>query len=127
MQAHLFRHAGTTQYQSQVLNIRVSKGSQTCTLICCTMQGSPNMANPNKETFRHAISVTAWRPGLKGTPYLYTLNLSCPDEAWDKYGQLYQQAAESFKLLDPSKVDPPCPTVPISFPPVPFVCSQSYA
>ena len=71
------------------------------------LQGSPNMANPNKETFRHAISVTAWRAGLKGTPYLYTLQLSCPDEAWDRYGPMYEQAAESFKLLDPSKVRPP--------------------
>lgn len=66
-------------------------------------QGSPNMANPNKETFRHAIAVTAWRAGLKGTPYLYTLNLSCPDDTWDKFGGLYQEAADSFKLLEPSK------------------------
>lgn len=62
------------------------------------------MANKNKETYRHAVAVTAWRPGLKGTPYLYTLNLSCPDEEWGKYGKLYQQAAATFKLNEPSKV-----------------------
>ena len=70
------------------------------------LQGSPNMANPNKETYRHAVAVTAYRPGLKGVPYLYTLNLSCPDDAWDKYGTLYQQAAATFRLNEPSKVNP---------------------
>lgn len=68
------------------------------------LQGSPNMANPKKETFRHAIAVTGWRSGLKGTPFLYTLNLSCPDENWDKYGGMLQQAAATFKLNDPGKV-----------------------
>ena len=62
------------------------------------------MANPKKETFRHAIAVTGWRSGLKGTPFLYTLNLSCPDENWDKYGEMLQQAASTFKLNDPGKV-----------------------
>lgn len=68
------------------------------------LQGSPNMANPNKETYRHSVSVTAWRPGLKGTPFLYTLNLSCPDENWGMYGDLYEQAAATFKLNEPGKV-----------------------
>ena len=68
------------------------------------VQGSPNMANPKKETFRHAIAVTGWRSGLKGTPFLYTLNLSCPDENWGKYGEMLQQAAATFKLNDPGKV-----------------------
>ena len=62
------------------------------------------MANPNKETYRHAVSVTAWRAGMKGTPFLYTLNLSCPDEDWDTFGQLYQEAAGTFKLNEPGKV-----------------------
>lgn len=43
-----------------------------------TSQGSPTVANPRPETFRHALAVTTTRPGLDGTPYLYTLNLSCP-------------------------------------------------
>lgn len=43
-----------------------------------THQGSPTTANPRPETFRHALAVTTTRPGLDGSPYLYTLNLSCP-------------------------------------------------
>ena len=62
------------------------------------------MANPNKETYRHAIAVTAYRPGLKGTPFLYTVNLSCPDDAWNELGPLYQQAADTFRLTQPGKV-----------------------
>ena len=62
------------------------------------------MQNPSKETFRHAIAVTAWRPGQQGTPYLYTLNLSCPDDSWAQFGKLYRQAAESFMLTQPSQV-----------------------
>ena len=71
---------------------------------CCCWQGSPNMQNPSKETFRHAIAVTAWRLGQQGTPYLYTLNLSCPDDTWGQFGELYRQAAETFKLNQPSQV-----------------------
>jgi hypothetical protein len=41
-------------------------------------QGSPTVANPRPETFRHALAVTTVRPGSDGTPYLYTLNMSCP-------------------------------------------------
>jgi hypothetical protein len=41
-------------------------------------QGSPTVSNPRPETFRHALAVTTTRPGLDGAPYLYTLNLSCP-------------------------------------------------
>lgn len=46
------------------------------------LQGSPTVANPRPETFRHALAVTTTRPGLDGKPYLYTLNLSCPQVGW---------------------------------------------
>ena len=48
--------------------------------------------------------MTGIRPGLKGTPYLYTLNLSCPEERWDELLPYYQQAIESFRLVQPSQV-----------------------
>jgi hypothetical protein len=41
-------------------------------------QGSPTSYARERETYRHALAATAVRPGLDGTPYLYTLNLSCP-------------------------------------------------
>lgn len=42
-------------------------------------QGSPTSADRSPETFRHALAVTTVRPGMDGSPYLYTLNLSCPE------------------------------------------------
>eukprot|EP00195_Chlamydomonas_chlamydogama_P003864 CAMPEP_0202921462 /NCGR_PEP_ID=MMETSP1392-20130828/77409_1 /ASSEMBLY_ACC=CAM_ASM_000868 /TAXON_ID=225041 /ORGANISM="Chlamydomonas chlamydogama, Strain SAG 11-48b" /LENGTH=251 /DNA_ID=CAMNT_0049615033 /DNA_START=212 /DNA_END=967 /DNA_ORIENTATION=+ len=61
-------------------------------------QGSPTPLNPSKETYRHALAVTSVRPGLDGTPYLYTLNMSCRQELWDDLLPLFRQAASSFKL-----------------------------
>jgi hypothetical protein len=68
------------------------------------MQGSPSLANRNKETYRHCWSVTSYRPGMDGTPYLYTLTLSCPDEEWPNLGPLYAQAQQSFRLVDTTQV-----------------------
>lgn len=45
----------------------------------CTPQGSPTTAERRNETYRHALAATTVRPGMDGTPYLYTLNLSCPE------------------------------------------------
>jgi hypothetical protein len=42
------------------------------------VQGSPTVANPKPETFRHALAVSTVRPGNDGAPYIYTLNMSCP-------------------------------------------------
>jgi hypothetical protein len=39
-------------------------------------QGSPTITSRTKESFRHALAVTTYRPGQDGSPYLYTLNLS---------------------------------------------------
>ncbi|GAX79956.1 hypothetical protein CEUSTIGMA_g7395.t1 [Chlamydomonas eustigma] len=62
-------------------------------------QGSPTAAQQAKETFRHALAVTATRPGMDGTPYLYTLNLSCRQEMWDELLPVFKKSVESFKLL----------------------------
>jgi hypothetical protein len=50
--------------------------------VSSSMQGSPTVANPKAETYRHALAVTTTRPGLDGKPYLYTLNMSCPQVSW---------------------------------------------
>jgi hypothetical protein len=43
-------------------------------------QGSPTpQQQRSTETYRHALAVTAVRPASDGTPFLYTLNLSCPE------------------------------------------------
>lgn len=69
-------------------------------------QGSPNTQQTveSKESYRHSLAVTGMRPGLKGTPYLYTLNLSCPEERWEELFPYYQQAIDSFRLVQPNQV-----------------------
>lgn len=70
------------------------------------MQGSPSTFTPTeRETFRKASSVTTWRVGKDGKPYLYTLNLACPEERWSELGGLYHKAADTFKLTPPTKVN----------------------
>lgn len=61
-------------------------------------QGSPTIAKRQKETYRHALAATTWRAGLDGTPYLYTLNLACPQELWDDLQPLFKQAVDDFRL-----------------------------
>ena len=39
------------------------------------------------------------RNGLSGQPYLYTLSLAAPESSWDVLGPLFQQSADSFRLL----------------------------
>ena len=62
-------------------------------------QGSPNAQVTSKETYRHALAATAIRPGNDGTPYLYTLNLSCRQEMWDDLLPLFQRCVDSYQLL----------------------------
>lgn len=69
------------------------------------MQGSPSTFTPTeRETYRRGSSVTTWRAGKDGRPYLYTLNLACPEERWAELGGLYHKAADSFRLTPPTKV-----------------------
>lgn len=56
------------------------------------MQGSPNLANSGKETYRRALAVTATRAGLQdGVQYLYTLNLACPQDLWEDLEPVFKQ------------------------------------
>ncbi|KAG2496712.1 hypothetical protein HYH03_005125 [Edaphochlamys debaryana] len=62
-------------------------------------QGSPTITNRSRESYRHQLAVTSWRAGLDGTPYLYTLNLSCPEELWPSLEAPFRKAVQSFALL----------------------------
>jgi len=62
-------------------------------------QGAPNLSSGRLESFRHALAVTSVRPGMDGTQYLYTLNLSCPDELWEDLEPCFQKAVSSFRLV----------------------------
>ena len=56
------------------------------------VQGSPNLANSGKETYRRALAVTATRAGLQdGVEYLYTLNLACPQDLWEDLEPVFKQ------------------------------------
>ena len=67
-------------------------------------QGSPSERSVGsgtgaKETFRHAWASTGVRNGKgNSVPYLYTLNLSCPQDLWPLLGDAFRAAAESFEL-----------------------------
>ncbi|GMH40436.1 hypothetical protein BSKO_08340 [Bryopsis sp. KO-2023] len=67
------------------------------------IQGSPTPTDSSRETFRHQYSVTSVRPGQNGEPYLYTLNVSCPEEIWDDLGPLLGACITSFRLTTPVK------------------------
>ena len=67
------------------------------------VQGSPTPDDQRKETYRHSLAVTAWRPGLGGTPYLYTLNLACPEREWADMQPVFAATVDSFELLTPSR------------------------
>lgn len=66
-------------------------------------QGSPNIYSQTNQTYRHALAVTVSRPGLDGSPYLYTLNVSAPQEIWDDIEEAFQRAVNSFQLLVPGR------------------------
>jgi hypothetical protein len=57
----------------------------------------------SKESYRHALSVTAVRPGLNGLPYLYTMNVACPDALWEDVEAAAVAAISSFRLTEPAK------------------------
>ncbi|GLC52390.1 hypothetical protein PLESTB_000623800 [Pleodorina starrii] len=62
-------------------------------------QGSPTITTRTRESFRHSLAVTSWRPAMDGTPYLYTLNLSCPEDLWPELEPLFRRSVESFAML----------------------------
>lgn len=62
-------------------------------------QGSPTLTSNSRETYRHALAVSALRPGLEpGSLFLYTLNLSCPQGKWDELESGFRKCVESFVL-----------------------------
>ena len=61
-------------------------------------QGSPSTRSTSRETYRRAWAVTTVRKGKKGTPFLYTLNLACPQDLWPALGPAFRKAADSFVL-----------------------------
>eukprot|EP00199_Chlamydomonas_sp_CCMP681_P002769 CAMPEP_0119108856 /NCGR_PEP_ID=MMETSP1180-20130426/15788_1 /TAXON_ID=3052 ORGANISM="Chlamydomonas cf sp, Strain CCMP681" /NCGR_SAMPLE_ID=MMETSP1180 /ASSEMBLY_ACC=CAM_ASM_000741 /LENGTH=312 /DNA_ID=CAMNT_0007094523 /DNA_START=21 /DNA_END=959 /DNA_ORIENTATION=+ len=67
-------------------------------------QGSPTvLENARKETYRHAYAVTTMRPDNEGTPFLYTLNVSCREVMWDDLQPLFKETIQSFALLPPTE------------------------
>jgi hypothetical protein len=64
-------------------------------------QGSPTLYDMSSTTLRVGKCVTAVRPGLSGTPYLYTLALTCPSPKYPELEAPFRDCAESFRLLPP--------------------------
>lgn len=65
--------------------------------------GSPTMFDKSKNTTRVGLSVTATRPGLEGTDFLYTLSLACPSVLWDDVQGGFKNCIDSFTLLPPTE------------------------
>lgn len=80
----------------------VQKGNTTYIVYEHVSQGSPRPGNTAYETYRHAYSVSATRPGLDGTPYIYSLSLACPEELWGELQVPFMTAVNSFTLVEPS-------------------------
>ncbi len=73
-------------------------------LVCVSAQGSPTDSNPSQETYRHALATSTMRPASDGTPYLYTLNLSCPEKLWTELQAEFQKSIDSFRLVATTQV-----------------------
>lgn len=65
-------------------------------------QGSPSSRTTAKESYRRAWALTAVRRGKGGSPYLFTLNLACPQDLWPALGPAFKAAALSFALDAPT-------------------------
>lgn len=57
------------------------------------------MATASRESYRHALAVTGVRAGTDGTPYLYTLNFSCPQQLWPDLEAAFARGVESFRWV----------------------------
>ncbi|GBF87690.1 hypothetical protein Rsub_00401 [Raphidocelis subcapitata] len=77
---------------------REDRGGQAFYVYEHASQGSPTSYDKSQETFRHALAATTVRAGLDGTPYLYTLNLSCPETLWEDLLPRFKQSLEGFRL-----------------------------
>lgn len=76
----------------------VEKGGRKYCVYEHVSQGSPTLLSSSGTTYRHARAVTVCREGLEGEPFLYTLNVSCPQERWEDMEGPFERAVESFVL-----------------------------
>lgn len=77
----------------------VVKGDTTYYIYETLQQGSPNIQDRSRDTFRRGLCVTAVRPGESGTPYLYTLAFACPEKTWATLEGGFKKGIESFELI----------------------------
>jgi hypothetical protein len=73
-------------------------------------QGSPTVAERGRETYRHAVAVTAARYGddKEAPPFLWSVSFTCPERLWPDLEAPFKAAAASFALAEPtSKYVPP--------------------
>jgi hypothetical protein len=67
-------------------------------------QGSPTVAERGRETYRHAVAVSAARSGDdKGAPpFIWSVSFTCPERLWPDLEGPFKAAAASFALTDPT-------------------------
>merc|ERR1712187_505576 len=65
-----------------------------------TSKTSPSAFKPNaKDTYRHGLTVSTVRLGLlDNMPYIYTINISCPESFWSEVLIFFFQTINSFRL-----------------------------
>jgi hypothetical protein len=70
-----------------------------------TSRASPDAIRPrSKENFRQITSVSTVRSGLiDGKPYIYTLNVSCPNSLWNEVKYFANEVINSFRLTQITK------------------------
>ena len=73
------------------------------------------------ETYRHALAVTAARPGVDGSLYVYTLNMAGPQERWADL----EAGFRTGRRWSPSRSSPQGPTMwrPMPIPGGSFMCT----
>jgi hypothetical protein len=64
-------------------------------------QGSATIASKARETYRHSLAVSGVRPGLGGEPFIYTLNVSCPEARWGALRGAIEASVAGFRLTPP--------------------------
>lgn len=81
----------------------VGKSGHTYWIYEHISQGSPNLRSAAQESYRHSLAVTTERSGIEeGSTYLFSLNMSCPQDLWEDLEEPFKEAVDSFTLLDPT-------------------------
>jgi hypothetical protein len=67
-------------------------------------QGSPTVAERGRETYRHAVAVSAARYGddKSAAPFLWSVSFTCPERLWPDLEGPFKAAAASFALTEPT-------------------------